>query len=179
MAEDVNDDGTVAPLDALQIVNTINNDGSRRLPTDDGGPSYYDVNDDGFVTPVDVVRVINVLNNGITTSEGEAGSDEPDIVVNVVANAAIWDSPSANDPTRLTSPLLKVESGVLNWADQPRGEVSAPTEVLDSFEKPNSVQLNALAEVIDELARDSDEEKKHVQAADDLFAEIGLFGTND
>lgn len=67
---DVDGDGTVAPIDALLVINRLNGDGAGRLPervsTDD---SFYDTNGDDFCTPIDALRVINYLNGD--RSEGE------------------------------------------------------------------------------------------------------------
>jgi hypothetical protein len=49
---DVSGDEFIAPLDALLIINTLNEDGSRFLairPLSLIQPPYYDVNGDGFV----------------------------------------------------------------------------------------------------------------------------------
>ncbi|QDV25278.1 FG-GAP repeat protein [Aureliella helgolandensis] len=70
---DVTDDGIVAPLDALIIINNLNQNGSRALvgqrPQSLG---YIDTNNDGFVSPVDVLLVVNFLNSN--ESEGEVSA---------------------------------------------------------------------------------------------------------
>ena len=65
---DVNDDGSVSPIDALQIINSLNANGVRVLPRQDSGtsdwpPPFLDTNGDGHVTAVDVLIIINALNN--------------------------------------------------------------------------------------------------------------------
>jgi hypothetical protein len=76
--EDTNADGQVVPLDALPLVNLLNNpalllDPQGRLPAvrPASGPNsyYYDVNGDGFCTPNDVLRIVNLLNR--RAGEGE------------------------------------------------------------------------------------------------------------
>ena len=65
---DVDGDGFVVPLDALLIINEINDGGSRPLgppPTDEPPyepPPYLDVNGDDFLSPLDALMVINELN---------------------------------------------------------------------------------------------------------------------
>jgi hypothetical protein len=62
---DVSGDGFIAPLDALAIINTLNEDGSRFLLAQPGPPysaPFYDVNGDGFVAPLDALTVINYIN---------------------------------------------------------------------------------------------------------------------
>ncbi|MEC9004655.1 MAG: Ig-like domain-containing protein [Planctomycetota bacterium] len=70
---DINGDGVVTPQDALQIINTLNQLGSRELPTDRPlplQPPFYDVNRDGFVTPADVLMIINLLNEEAQAEDG-------------------------------------------------------------------------------------------------------------
>ena len=72
---DTDVDGIVAPKDALVIINTINADGSRKMPPPTGNvlPAFrYDVNGDGFVAPGDVLQVINYINSHGNAGEGEA-----------------------------------------------------------------------------------------------------------
>lgn len=77
LREDVNTDANVTTLDALVIVNALNNDGPRRLESDqvlrqvrpvnsapDGG-YRWDVNGDGCLTALDALLVINRLNGQI------------------------------------------------------------------------------------------------------------------
>jgi hypothetical protein len=87
-ALDVNDDGQLTPIDALQVINELNRNGSHALVPPSSGsapPPYLDVTGDSYVTPVDALRVINELNrqtsgNGEGTSgageSGAGGSDE-------------------------------------------------------------------------------------------------------
>jgi len=73
---DVNNDGLVAPIDALVVINKLNAEGAGELPQGSSGESdgsprlYYDVNNDGFLSPIDPLIVINRLNSG----EGEPTS---------------------------------------------------------------------------------------------------------
>ena len=63
--EDVDASGNVVPLDALLIINDLNNRGARQLsaPTEgDSPPPYYDVSGDGWLTSLDALRVVNWLN---------------------------------------------------------------------------------------------------------------------
>jgi hypothetical protein len=72
--EDVDASGDVVPLDALLIVNDLNNRGARQLsdPTEgDSPPPYYDVSGDGWITSLDALRVVNWLNASMS-GESEA-----------------------------------------------------------------------------------------------------------
>jgi len=71
---DVDADGTIAPIDALLVVNDLNANGSRQLVQGEGeSPAlevtrFVDVNGDQFISPIDALQIINVLN-----AEGEGG----------------------------------------------------------------------------------------------------------
>lgn len=68
---DVNNDGHTTPVDALFIINELNNGGARSLvdaPDLLATGLRYDVNNDAFLTPVDALLVLNELN-----AEGEDG----------------------------------------------------------------------------------------------------------
>ena len=78
---DVNNDGYVAPIDALMIINELNARGSYNLlerpanasgaEGESSGPiKYYDTNNDGYLTPLDALIVINALH-----AEGEGEND--------------------------------------------------------------------------------------------------------
>jgi len=74
---DVDDSGSVSPLDVLVIVNELNSAGSHGLapPTAASSPPpYYDCNGDGAVTPLDVLQVVNFLNARWRQTAGEGES---------------------------------------------------------------------------------------------------------
>jgi hypothetical protein len=66
---DVDNDGSVSPLDVLVIINRINTNRSSQ-PIQEGG-YYYDVDKDLGVSPIDVLSIINYLNENPSGSEGE------------------------------------------------------------------------------------------------------------
>ncbi len=60
---DTNGDGQTSALDALLIINALNNDGGSGEPGLASRPGFFgDVNDDGQITAIDALRVINQLN---------------------------------------------------------------------------------------------------------------------
>ena len=64
LAEDVNDDGLVSPIDALLVVNHMNRAGSGPVPlSPESPPLYLDVNGDDYVSPHDALLVVNHLNS--------------------------------------------------------------------------------------------------------------------
>jgi hypothetical protein len=112
--EDVNKDAFVSPIDALLVINYLNNDvpsgGDGQLPVrsaaDSGKPPLVDVNDDGFVSSIDALRVINYINS--TNGEGEGEGEAEDalmahygLTLVTVTSASITDlvEPAASNVT--------------------------------------------------------------------------------
>jgi len=81
-AHDVSDDGIVAPLDAILIINHLNALGSGRL-TDLLGipavvaPPFVDVDGNDLLAPLDAILVINVLNERARQASGEPPQEWP------------------------------------------------------------------------------------------------------
>jgi hypothetical protein len=72
---DVNADGRIDSLDVLSLVNDINRDGQRDLPSElPYTAPYLDPNNDGAVSSLDVLLVVNFLNSlsSLPSSEGES-----------------------------------------------------------------------------------------------------------
>ena len=73
---DVDGQNGVVPIDALIVINYLNEEGAGPLPIPPpesaGPPPYLDVNGDDFATPLDVLVVINFINaNNPASGEGE------------------------------------------------------------------------------------------------------------
>lgn len=74
LPEDVNGDGVVSPIDALQVINDLNSAGARILAA--GSGPDIDVSADGSVSPIDALLVINYLNGRSGGhSSGSAAND--------------------------------------------------------------------------------------------------------
>jgi Dockerin type I domain len=72
---DVNDTGTVTALDALLIINLLNERGIGPLDSSVSSPPFVDVTGDGLLTPLDALTVINYLNAQGGGGEGELSDD--------------------------------------------------------------------------------------------------------
>ena len=73
---DINRDGSISPLDALQLINYLNLEGTSKLSSPrsavEGLLSDFDVNGDGFASPLDALTITNFLNlNGTVVVNGE------------------------------------------------------------------------------------------------------------
>lgn len=79
-ALDVDQDGEVIPLDALLVINELNDIGAHDLAPPAGPtapPPFFDVNGDAHVSPLDALLVINFLNgqtgeNAVNSSASQA-----------------------------------------------------------------------------------------------------------
>jgi VCBS repeat-containing protein len=69
---DVSGDDGVSPLDALLVINLVNNYGTGAIPPATPLDLYVDVNADGLLTAGDALGVINYLNAATAAGEGEA-----------------------------------------------------------------------------------------------------------
>jgi len=82
LAQDVNGDGVVSPVDALYLINTINAFGSGwlvGLNATDTSIQFPDVVPDNYLSPIDALDVINYLNSYPTQSKAvsSASTDAP------------------------------------------------------------------------------------------------------
>jgi VCBS repeat-containing protein len=74
-SQDVLPDGTVAPNDALEVINFLNAFGSQPVPPNFAvAAPFLDVTGDNVIAPDDALEIINVLNAGITTIPDLPGS---------------------------------------------------------------------------------------------------------
>lgn len=81
LPRDVNADGRVSPIDALQVVNHLNRSTAAALPAlveGESPPAYVDVNGDGNATAIDALLVVNWLNaQSPYALVGDSGSGQP------------------------------------------------------------------------------------------------------
>lgn len=148
--EDVNGDGDASALDALIIINFLNEFSPG--PVGPGDPVMgYDVNGDGQVTALDALLVINELNasGGGTGAVNNEPGGEPD--GEPIAEEQPETSPSpAISPRRMAANRVGVEV-----RDDSYDPIKAPVDKLVS-----SVAVDAIAndrvQIDDEAAEDSD-----------------------
>lgn len=96
---DVNDDGHVTAIDALLVINLLNQGIASELTGSNiPFPPYIDVSNDAFITPLDALLVINTINSG-GSGESEARGE--------VASAPDWPTGGLQDaqPTRAEAEL--------------------------------------------------------------------------
>lgn len=107
---DVNDDGTISPIDALAVINVLNTVGPGSLEFrqwTSGERNYLDVVPDNFLAPIDALTVINYLNatgSGATTAGGTPGStSSPGENSRVYATYLLPSAAPAGPPVRSSS----------------------------------------------------------------------------
>ena len=122
---DVNDDGFVSPIDALILVNLVNQGNGGSLSgggngaggegeNSDGGGYYVDVNSDGFLSPLDILWVVNELNKG----SGGGGEGESSAAPLLDAPATKFESVVV--PASITRNVLQS-----NWMSAPAAGASS------------------------------------------------------
>jgi hypothetical protein len=98
-ALDVSGDGRITPLDALMVINRLNDGSSREVPEMmveyDAPAPYWDVNGDRYITPLDALAVINSLNQrpsgaGEGESTGLAWSGPDSAVTWTSSSNTLW-----------------------------------------------------------------------------------------
>lgn len=96
--EDVDNDGVVAPIDVLLLVNQINNFGPRPLGVtpayDQVLPAFLDPSGSDSLEPIDALIVINFLNNRAAEGEGEPSASRESFVILAPPIARQWDRAS-------------------------------------------------------------------------------------
>jgi autotransporter-associated beta strand protein len=124
---DVDNNGSVTPLDALLAINRLNLDGaidliSRISEFDFDRAIFYDTNADGFLSPLDSLLVINFLNIGssvnlgssvyLGSSGGEGEADETTVGAIEDLAAFLDSNPAARNQRHQASHLEPHRTGI-------------------------------------------------------------------
>jgi len=171
LPEDADASGSITPLDALVVINRINQSRSANpsSPTSSGS-GLVDVDADGSLTPLDALSVINQLNyqpsmgaTGPRASRVEVQRRieriERSIASNVLPpNFTIDDAHAALDTLRSGGrPELgdHVVNGSLRWKsdDTNESDESSESDPTPSDDTPEQVELKRLEHFIDGLSR--------------------------
>ena len=106
VAQDVNDDGHVTPLDALLVINLLNTHTSSAALTGSAIATFpfVDVSNDAYVTALDALLVINALNGGAGEAESRVrGEMVLDTVASTLPNNGGQPAPYAEGETLLAA----------------------------------------------------------------------------
>ncbi len=182
-ALDVNNDGSVSPIDVLLIISDLNSNGSRELPNPPVAPNtpppYLDVSGDNKASPIDALSVISYLN----APQGE-GEGEPADVRSLSSQSAFQPvctplaSPAVGSLQNLAASATTDSHTWLSSVESGRGDdfalrigQSEPTRqvALDSY-----LSSSALDEALEELANVSQGRHTEELLADQALIELLL-----
>jgi hypothetical protein len=159
---DANADGSVSPVDALVIINYINEHGSGELPVPP--PTnivfFLDTNGDGSVSPVDVLIVINLLNATPVAGEGEFYL--PPLPIQPTSSIAL--SASSANPTQGVLSSSSTSRETLPYVM--RDAAQDDRQFSDATEHARNLERIDMEELIDELLT-----FKRLSPLDEIFAE--------
>jgi hypothetical protein len=188
---DVNNDGEISPIDALIVINALNQHGSDDVAAFAEGnfapPDVYaDVNGDGNVSPIDPLLVINRLN------EGGDGEGEGSVQLELVTPQEIGDVVLMSDLSAAAvdshEDVASVFAGAREWLTGATNRVASQLQPATKLHRrlPDKIDLPAeayhvapseLEEVLDGIAvvarkDDTDGEPTELEAAvDDIFTD--------
>ncbi|WP_184306547.1 PA14 domain-containing protein, partial [Aporhodopirellula rubra] len=151
---DVNQDGHVTAVDALQVINFLSQDVDASFQALTTVPPTHDVNRDGNVTSVDALQIINFLNETPGSESSSSIQSEPNPAASVSLPAQI----RSRDVAELTIDsfsdldLSLIDRIEIDWGDDrittiPKHEISAPQTRLHSYfvsPGPQNVEVRAV-----------------------------------
>ena len=156
---DTNADGSIVPLDALRIINQLNDPTilgpGGRLPEARPAMStlpYYDANGDGFCTSNDVLQIVNYLNSLLGEAEAESSVDGMPLQF---ALAQPQPTPSAQPPESVVRQRRSAMPGGPTFASSElstndRG--ARPGEAAEQVAFPPERLSEDLESILDEIA---------------------------
>ncbi|TVS20550.1 MAG: tandem-95 repeat protein [Planctomycetaceae bacterium] len=186
---DVNGDGHLTPLDALTLINYINQGNDPTIPAGTIGLPFLDVSGSGTIIPNDVLLVINELNRMAAQSSPEGEGEAEETVVNsqwAVGSGSLsidsgqWSVSSA--PLSVGIGPLSVGSGSLSVGSESSEDLlqdayrigSGDPGVTDDEDRESiyddlSSDWLDLEDTLDDIAAELDDAQQ-ASAADRLFA---------
>ncbi len=167
---DVNNDGSVSPLDALIIINELNTNGSQVLVGSATGAPYLDTSRDGHVSSLDVLLVINELNSRQPAGEGEGLTLANSLTVNGTLPSASSSLDAAM--ASLDSRRIAVIPGSTNRLDE------STEDSADSFFASLGDEARDESQVFPVADLDTSDidraEPVRLKELDELFAALGV-----
>ncbi|MFW6172101.1 MAG: Ig-like domain-containing protein, partial [Planctomycetota bacterium] len=124
-SEDVNADGFVSPMDALILINHLNNDNDNNSLASTSSTDFssrLDVNKDGYISPIDPLMVISYLNGDQNQAQGEAEGEHAPLV-QTDKDDSTNDDLLAAEPTTVLTTLHEPEDS----KQEPSQDATAPT----------------------------------------------------
>lgn len=154
---DVNDDGHVSPLDALHVLNALNDATS-------AGAGYVDVNDDSLVTPIDALLVINGLESTQSSAPQAAMSASAVRGASSSSDAAH----ASNSPVAVVATSTSSVDSALESLVDPVAGSFGPSTVANTESLPLSGTSSSLSSAHSAVSHDAEED-----SVDTIFAALG------
>lgn len=151
--EDVNDDGALTALDALVVINAMNDPSSRP------DRNFVDVNADGQMTPIDALMVVNRINRG--GGRNRPDRPAPDVIPDATEEVRSIDGTGNN-----------LENPELGSSDELLLRV-APADYADGVSDPAGEDRPSAREISNALSDHADEAVPNDR---DLSAFLYVFG---
>ncbi|SMP52868.1 pre-peptidase C-terminal domain-containing protein [Neorhodopirellula lusitana] len=193
---DVNDSGAVTPLDALLVINVLNQTGGSldlsNVPAGVILPPYPDVNGDGTVAPLDALLVINRLNSLTGPGQDPVGAGEPLASSGEpLAAASTSTLVASGEPITYSSVadgVMATNSTIMFDPTKPASQSdetivdTAPVTVTESktsvFDSPAAIGLESIVDSLAQDRQDSESEGSGQSdgthsAIDEIFASLG------
>ena len=158
---DVNNNGTVTPIDALDVLNYLNTNGSGPLPTAPQGVHFYvDTNANGSVSPIDALLVLNALNAGAAGARAlppvalaAANSTQGNLAADVGFALASGASVASPADVSASVPAVNVATSPSDYSSAGQGGISpaASSVVFSRFDNLETGSTSELDELLDLL----------------------------
>ncbi len=188
---DVNNDGSVSPIDVLLVISDLNRGGSRDLPNPPVAPNvpppYVDVSGDNKISPVDALMIITYLNTGHGEGEGEGEGEAvlgsrlmmSDVGSSLVASSllptgfVLPSSPSQTAPSDPRAAQARVSAGIANTASAastlPFGNAEAVRQAALAGFLASSRWEESLEDLVPSPDNSSDQDRPEDQALLELL----------
>ncbi len=155
---DVTADGIVSPIDALLIINRLNEGQAGALgePNDLGVPPFLDVSGDGSLSPIDALLVINHLNQAASNASSSGsilavGEAEPRDVADGLIGIQLPAGSDAPHPTRHQGTNAPVKPRLRStWHDAITASSPARPFISEEYWRDFRVPSESDAEVLSE-----------------------------
>ncbi|NND97104.1 MAG: hypothetical protein HKN47_07240, partial [Pirellulaceae bacterium] len=174
---DVNGSGFVTPIDALQVINFLSDQGATVNLSDTANlpaqrPLFPDVNGDGFVTPGDILAVINFL-----TEQAANGGVSPEFIAQgeQLSTSLVPTSTSGLMATSATALGDALIGDALNAEQVTAAEATNKTSTSAKTSVFDHLDLVEIDSVVDSLAKEagkSDDSDDGTDVLDGLFAQL-------
>ncbi|GAB5406421.1 MAG: peroxidase family protein [Aureliella sp.] len=174
--EDVNDDGAVAPNDALMIVNLLNRRGGEAA--EDEPLVFSDVDNDGHRSPRDVLQVINRLNRRSADRQGDPSESQRPGRDTPIPEAPIPEFPLDSELREIDGSNNNLENPNFGTAGQPLLRIS-DADYADGIAEPAGEDRPSAREISNALSDTGGEDTRSERGLSAFIYVWGQFIDHD